>query len=172
MSLGVRVCGQGALRVPGEAKGTGECLRARPPARAVDGGVSDGNGSAGWRGGSPSPAPEVSLPVLCREVFQRVVHTSAKHRAGFEQLDQAILELAGAPALAQGPASWAVNERQAEALVRAHEALGKVRRASVSSPTGTTASWLLAAQPALLAPWCAPGARERGGRPAARFLDH
>lgn len=40
---------------------------------------------------------------------------------------QAMLELAGAPELAQGGASWAVNERQAEALVRAHEALMTVR---------------------------------------------
>ena len=39
---------------------------------------------------------------------------------------QVMLELAGAPELAQGGASWAVNKRQAEALVRAHEALMRV----------------------------------------------
>jgi hypothetical protein len=39
---------------------------------------------------------------------------------------QAMLELAGAPQLAAGGASWAVNERQAEALVRAHEAFMRV----------------------------------------------
>jgi hypothetical protein len=37
-------------------------------------------------------------------------------------------QLAGAPQLASGGVSWAVNERQAEALVRAHEALMGVSR--------------------------------------------
>ncbi len=37
-------------------------------------------------------------------------------------LDAALLDLAGAPQLAaSGGVSWAVNERQAEALVRSHE---------------------------------------------------
>jgi tRNA modification GTPase len=41
-------------------------------------------------------------------------------------LDAALLKLAGAPQLAAGGVSWSVNERQAEALIRAHEALGAV----------------------------------------------
>lgn len=39
---------------------------------------------------------------------------------------QALLDLAGVPELAGGGMSWAVNERQAEALVRAHEAVMRV----------------------------------------------
>jgi tRNA modification GTPase len=63
------------------------------------------------------------LPLLPKEVFQAVVPTSALTRDGLPQLDAALLQLAGAPQLAAGGVSWAVNERQAEALVRAHEAL-------------------------------------------------
>jgi len=73
-----------------------------------------------------SGQPQLELPVLAREAFARVVYTSAKDSHGFDELDKALLELAGAPQLAAGGASWAVNERQAEALVRAHEAVMKV----------------------------------------------
>lgn len=73
-----------------------------------------------------SPAPAVQLPLVCREVFSRVVQTSALTRQGLDQLEEALLEMAGAPQLSQGGVSWAVNERQAEALVRAHEALMRV----------------------------------------------
>eukprot|EP00878_Enallax_costatus_P030672 GHUV01033444.1.p2 GENE.GHUV01033444.1~~GHUV01033444.1.p2 ORF type:complete len:144 (-),score=19.06 GHUV01033444.1:685-1116(-) len=55
----------------------------------------------------------LSLPLLAKETFKAIVSTSAKTRDG----------LAGAPQLAAGGVSWSVNERQAEALVRAHEAL-------------------------------------------------
>lgn len=50
------------------------------------------------------------------------------------RLLQVLLELAGAPELASGGASWAVNERQAEALVRAHEALMRVRSRCAAVP--------------------------------------
>jgi tRNA modification GTPase len=61
--------------------------------------------------------------LLAKETFQQVVPTSAVTREGLPQLDRALLQLAGAPQLAGGGVSWAVNERQAEALIRAHEAL-------------------------------------------------
>ncbi|KAL6753434.1 hypothetical protein V8C86DRAFT_3028768 [Haematococcus lacustris] len=77
-------------------------------------------------GPSRPASPSISLPLLAREVFQAVVHTSAHTGRGLDQLDKALLALAGAPQLANGAASWAVNERQAEALLRAHEALMKV----------------------------------------------
>ncbi|KAF8061319.1 mnmE [Scenedesmus sp. PABB004] len=68
----------------------------------------------------------LSLPLLAKETFAAVVPTSAVTRDGLPDLDAALLALAGAPQLAGGGVSWAVNERQAEALVRAHEALGAV----------------------------------------------
>lgn len=66
---------------------------------------------------------EVALPLPVKEAFRAVVRTCAVSRAGLSSLEEAILQLAGAPQLATGGVSWAVNERQAEALVRAHEAL-------------------------------------------------
>lgn len=52
--------------------------------------------------------------------------TSAITKDGLPQLDAALLQLAGAPQLAAGGVSWSVNERQADALIRAHEALMSV----------------------------------------------
>jgi tRNA modification GTPase len=64
-----------------------------------------------------------------RDVFggasrRRVVRTSALTNQGIDDLERALLDAAGAPQIAAtGGRGWAVNERQAEALVRAHEAL-------------------------------------------------
>ncbi|GBF90356.1 tRNA modification GTPase-like protein, partial [Raphidocelis subcapitata] len=69
---------------------------------------------------------EVQLPLLVKEAFHAVVRTCAVSREGLGSLEEAILQLAGAPQLASGGVSWTVNERQAEALVRAHEALMRV----------------------------------------------
>jgi tRNA modification GTPase len=69
---------------------------------------------------------QLQLPLLAKETFQAVVQTSALTRDGLPDLDAALLKLAGAPQLAAGGVSWSVNERQAEALIRAHEALGAV----------------------------------------------
>ncbi|GAX77543.1 hypothetical protein CEUSTIGMA_g4987.t1 [Chlamydomonas eustigma] len=69
---------------------------------------------------------QLRLPLICRETFQEVVFTSATTRQGLEELDAGILALAGAPDLAAGGVSWSVNERQSEALVRAHEGLMRV----------------------------------------------
>lgn len=65
----------------------------------------------------------LQLPLLAKETFQAVVQTSAVTCDGIPDLDAALLKLAGAPQLAAGGVSWSVNERQAEALVRAHESL-------------------------------------------------
>lgn len=72
---------------------------------------------------------EILLPLVCGETFSGpLVRTSARRREGLDDLEQAILRLAGAPQLASGGGgiSWAVNERQGEALVRAHESLMRV----------------------------------------------
>lgn len=72
---------------------------------------------------------EILLPLVCRETFSGPpIRTSARTREGLEDLEQALLKVAGAPQLASGGGgiSWAVNERQGEALVRAHESLMRV----------------------------------------------
>lgn len=65
--------------------------------------------------------PAVAAAVSC------VVPTSAVTGQGVAALSAALLRLAGAPQLAAGAAgggrAWAVNERQAEALTRAQQAL-------------------------------------------------
>lgn len=67
---------------------------------------------------------KVPLPAVPLDTFGgRVIRTSAKTRDGLDALDAAVLELAGAPQLAGGGMSWCINERQADALIRAHEAL-------------------------------------------------
>ncbi|KAI8468364.1 MAG: P-loop containing nucleoside triphosphate hydrolase protein [Monoraphidium minutum] len=72
---------------------------------------------------------EVGLPLPVKDAFQSVVRTCAVSRTGLGSLEEAILQLAGAPQLASGGVSWSVNERQADALVRAHEALMGVAQA-------------------------------------------
>lgn len=69
---------------------------------------------------------DVLLPIVPKQAFSAVVKTCATSRAGLEELEQGVLTLAGAPELAAGGLSWAVNERQAAALVAAHEALMRV----------------------------------------------
>lgn len=71
----------------------------------------------------PSGDKPLQLPLLAKEVFKAQVYTSALTQDGLADLDAALLQLAGAPQLAAGGISWSVNERQAEALIRAHEAL-------------------------------------------------
>jgi tRNA modification GTPase len=71
-------------------------------------------------------AQQLQLPLVAKDTFKAVVGTSALQRTGFDDLEHAVLSLAGAAELAGGGVSWAVNERQAEALVRAHEALMRV----------------------------------------------
>jgi len=104
-----------------------------PSAAAAGAGSAGSAGSAAGGGGGPdaeaalaAAAAAFQLPVVPEETFQRVVATSAVARTGLGALEGALLLLAGAPALASGGASWAVNERQAEALVRSHEALMRV----------------------------------------------
>jgi len=71
----------------------------------------------------------LQLPMRPRDVFggasrARVVIASAATGAGLAGLERALLDAAGSPQIAAtGGRGWAVNERQAEALVRAHEAL-------------------------------------------------
>jgi tRNA modification GTPase len=67
-----------------------------------------------------------NVPEHVRSTFSAVVRTSATTGNGLDTLKMALLNLAGAPELAPGGVAWAVNERQAEALTRASEALIRV----------------------------------------------
>lgn len=66
------------------------------------------------------------VPQHVEQAFSAVVETSASTGAGLDELKQRILKLSGASSIAPGGMSWAVNERQAEALTRAREGLERV----------------------------------------------
>jgi tRNA modification GTPase len=66
------------------------------------------------------------VPKHVVQAFSAVVETSASTGTGLEELKQSILKLSGASSIAPGGVSWAVNERQAEALTRAREGLERV----------------------------------------------
>lgn len=70
------------------------------------------------------------IPQSAKKVFSHIVETSASTGEGLFELKEAVLKLSGATQLAPGGVAWAVNERQAEALTRAGEALARVRSSS------------------------------------------
>ncbi|KAH7301224.1 hypothetical protein KP509_23G016700 [Ceratopteris richardii] len=59
--------------------------------------------------------------------FDKVVATCATQRVGFEDLEAAFLELVGTGNVIVGGKMWAVNERQAEQLLRASKALERLQ---------------------------------------------
>lgn len=114
------------------------------PGEQSDGDSDDGSGARG--SGARAPALLVlnkadlaggqtdataAVPDAARAAFQATVVTSAATGEGLDTLRAAVLAAAGAPELAPGGVAWAVNERQAEALLRARDALARVL-ASVS----------------------------------------
>eukprot|EP00890_Picochlorum_soloecismus_P000563 jgi/Picsp_1/1507/NSC_04985-R1_trna modification gtpase len=67
----------------------------------------------------------VPRDILAR--FSDSVVTSASSGAGMDTLHDTLLKLVGAPTMTPGGVSWAVNERQSEALTRAYESLVRVQ---------------------------------------------
>lgn len=67
-----------------------------------------------------------NIPVSAKEYFAAVVRTSAITGEGLDNLQHELLQLAQAPEMVPGGISWAVNERQAEALNRAQQSLAVV----------------------------------------------
>lgn len=67
------------------------------------------------------------IPEDVRKYFSRTVSTSASTGSGMASLHDGLLELVGAPTMSPGGISWAVNDRQAEALTRAYESLVQVQ---------------------------------------------
>lgn len=68
-----------------------------------------------------------SIPMSVRKVFSSIIPTSASTGAGMDMFHDGLLNLVGAPTMAPGGISWAVNDRQSEALMRAYESLVQVQ---------------------------------------------
>lgn len=68
-----------------------------------------------------------SVPRDILSRFSDSVVTSASSGAGIDTLHDTLLKLVGAPDMTPGGVSWAVNERQSEALTRAYESLVRVQ---------------------------------------------
>ena len=77
--------------------------------------------------GQNDPLEALQIPESSRKYFSRVVLTSADTGEGMDVLQDALLELVEAPTLAPGGISWAVNDRQSEALTRSYESLVHVQ---------------------------------------------
>ncbi|MCO5614453.1 hypothetical protein L7F22_068735 [Adiantum nelumboides] len=61
------------------------------------------------------------------KAFDKVVPTCAVQRLGFEDLEAALLDLVGTGDIRSAGKMWAVNQRQAEQLLRASEALERLK---------------------------------------------
>lgn len=68
----------------------------------------------------------VGVPPEILARFNRMVATSAATGHGMSDLESLVIEAVAGDSGAQQLNSWAVNERQAEAMVRALESLGRV----------------------------------------------
>lgn len=62
-----------------------------------------------------------------RSEFSALVRTSAIERSGIGEVEDAILQCLGCEGINPEGAGWAVNQRQAEALIRARDALQRLR---------------------------------------------
>ncbi|CAL8463932.1 g3467 [Coccomyxa elongata] len=114
--------------------------RQAPPLILVANKLDLAQGEAHAQGGLPD---EVSR--ACRAS----ISTSAASGAGLDDLRAAVVDAAGLPSLSTGGRGWAVNERQAEALLRAREALD---RAAQSMADGLPVDfWTIDVKDALLA---------------------
>ncbi|KAG0618756.1 hypothetical protein M758_4G089900 [Ceratodon purpureus] len=71
-------------------------------------------------------AGSVVLPEDVQNAFFKRVATCATQSVGLQELDMAILDLVGLGHVSSEGQQWAVNQRQAEQLVRANEALQRV----------------------------------------------
>lgn len=67
------------------------------------------------------------IPNGVKKFFSSVIPTSANTGSGMDKLHDGLLELVGAPTMAPGGISWAVNDRQSEALTRSYESLVQVQ---------------------------------------------
>lgn len=106
----------------------------RPPAILVmnKSDLVPGRQSSGTRGDTNQEAmDDAGVPQAAREFFSASLKTSTKTLEGMDALRRELLRLSQAPELAPGGISWAVNERQAEALNRAEGSLLRVMQSVV-----------------------------------------
>lgn len=69
-----------------------------------------------------------TLPAYCQRHFNSMVALSAAHGTNLESLEDALLQVTQAGHVEGWGRAWAVNDRQAEALVRAHESVSRVMK--------------------------------------------
>jgi tRNA modification GTPase len=66
------------------------------------------------------------LPLYCHKRFDAILAVSATQGTNLDKLEDALERVALGGNVATGGRTWAVNDRQADALVRAHASLLKV----------------------------------------------
>lgn len=94
--------------------------------RSSNSSSSSSRGGAAHGAAVKDVAAAYNVPESCQQSFAACVETCAVPGQGLDALSAALLQLADAPSLAAGGVGWAVNARQAEALIRAQEALEAV----------------------------------------------
>ena len=67
-----------------------------------------------------------ALPLYCHKRFEALLAVSATEGTNLDALEAAVERVAMGGKVATGGRAWAVNDRQAEALVAAHASLQKV----------------------------------------------
>lgn len=74
-----------------------------------------------------TPSGSIRLPHTIEDLFKRKVLACAVKGMGIEDLESAFLELAGLENMSSGGRQWAVNQRQAEQLLRTRESLDRLK---------------------------------------------
>lgn len=74
-----------------------------------------------------SSSTNVILPEKVSRKFRKVVPTCAPQRVGLQSLEEALLDMVDVGVVGPGGFKWAVNQRQAEQLIRAREALERLK---------------------------------------------
>ncbi|XP_068642907.1 uncharacterized protein [Aristolochia californica] len=77
------------------------------------------------------PYERIKLPETTTNTFRKLVSTCAVTRQGIQELESAILEIAGLDLIASGGRKWTVNQRQCEQLLRTREALSRLEASIV-----------------------------------------
>lgn len=74
-----------------------------------------------------APSGSIQLPHIIEDLFIKKVSTCAVKGMGIQDLESTFLELAGLENISSGGRQWAVNQRQAEQLLRTRESLDQLK---------------------------------------------
>lgn len=74
-----------------------------------------------------TPSGSIQLPHIIEDLFIKKVSTCAVKGMGIQDLESTFLELAGLENISSGGRQWAVNQRQAEQLLRTRESLDQLK---------------------------------------------